>query len=220
MSLMAPLLSQDGSSCSNTWWMPANQHYPPTHPSGSQSYNSFSTDTTSCVLTHHNWMFDRLLVSSSSPSDRAMFAMVGQHRMGNGTFAPCCIKVLIFLKLKDLVAKCRRTSWGLRMGGVGCQLLIMQTFPRSRCIFTPAVRILWRYAGLYKHAVQSSNMSQTDFKAKKILSELFSWNYLRCQNLRNFCRFDTFKSHVIITCRIKCKRLVAIRASCGHTCVL
>ena len=138
---------------------------------------------------HHNWMFDRLLVASSSPSDRAMFAMVGQHRMGNGTFAPCCIKVLIFLKLKDLVAKCRRTSWGLRMGGVGCQLLIMQTFPRSRCIFTPGVRILWRYAGLYKHAVQSSNMSQTDFKAKKILSELFSWNYLRCQNLRNFCRF-------------------------------
>ena len=60
------------------------------------------------------------------------------------------------------------------MGGVGCQLLIMQTFPRSRCIFTPGVRILWRYAGLYKHAVQSSNMSQTDFKAKKILSKRLS----------------------------------------------
>ena len=127
---------------------------------------------------------------------------------------------LIFLELTDLVAKCRRTSWGLRMGGVGCQLLIMQTFPRSRCIFTPAVRILWRYAGPHKHAVQTFNMSQTDFKAKKILSELFSWNYLWCQNLRNFCRFDTFKSHVIISCRIRCKRLVAIRASCGHTCVL
>ena len=117
MAPISPILSQDGSSCSDNSCKPVHRHYPPPHPWGSQSCDSLwwinitdSTDTTSCVLTHHNWMFDRLLVSSSSPSDRAMFAMVEQHRMGNRTFAPCCTKVLIFLKLKDLVAKCRRNQ--------------------------------------------------------------------------------------------------------------
>ena len=66
-----------------------------------QNHDSYWViDTTSFVLTHHNQMFDRLVVASSSPSDRAMFAMVGQHRMGNRTFAPCCYKSSHLLKIE------------------------------------------------------------------------------------------------------------------------
>ena len=66
-----------------------------------QNHDSYWViDTTSFVLTHHNQMFDRLVVASSSPSDRAMFAMVGQHRMGNRTFAPCCCKSSHLLRIE------------------------------------------------------------------------------------------------------------------------
>ena len=229
MSLMVSILSQDRSSCSDTWWKPVNRYYPPPHPWGSQSCDSLwwinitdSTDTTSCVLTHHNWMFDRLLVASSSPSDRAMFAMVGQHRMGNRTFAPCCYKSSHFLKvfLKILCQSEGGPVEGREWAGLDVNCLLCKHFPDPDVYSHQP----WESCGVMRVSINMQSNHPTCHKQiskpRKFCRSFFPGTIYGVKTFEIFAGFDTFKSHVIITCRIKCKRLVAIRASCGHTCVL